>query len=79
MPASEWSYAAQGAAVRHLGPMAQDFRAAFNLGEVDGRHSTVDEEGVALAAIEALKEDNDAKAKRIAADEVSSICRSERI
>jgi hypothetical protein len=28
----EWSDSAQGAGIRHLGPMAQDFRAAFNLG-----------------------------------------------
>jgi hypothetical protein len=55
LPVSEWSYSAQGAGVRHLGPMAQDFHAAFGLGE-DNRHiSTVDEEGVALAAIKALQ------------------------
>jgi hypothetical protein len=55
LPVSEWSYAAQGTGIRHLGPMAQDFRAAFGLGE-DAKHiSAVDEEGVALAAIKALQ------------------------
>jgi hypothetical protein len=33
--------------------MAQDFRAAFGLGEDDRHIGTVDEEGVALAAIKA--------------------------
>ncbi len=59
MPVSEWSYDAEGA-VRHLGPMAQDFRAAFGLGEDDRHISTVDEEGVALAAIKALHDENSA-------------------
>jgi hypothetical protein len=34
--------------------MSQDFRAAFGLGEDDKHISTVDAEGVALAAIQAL-------------------------
>ena len=33
MPVSTWSYQAQGTGIRHLGPTAQDFRAAFGLGE----------------------------------------------
>jgi hypothetical protein len=55
LPVSEWSYTEQGTGVRHLGPMAQDFRAAFGLGEDDKHISAVDEEGVALAAIKALQ------------------------
>ena len=48
-----WSYTTERG-VRHVGPMAQDFYAAFNVGE-DNRHITsIDEDGVALAAIEAL-------------------------
>jgi hypothetical protein len=35
--------------------MAQDFRAAFGLGEDEKHISAVDEEGVALAAIKALQ------------------------
>jgi hypothetical protein len=54
LPLSTWSYAGQDPAVRHLGPMAQEFRAAFGLGE-DGQHiSTVDADGVALAALQGL-------------------------
>jgi hypothetical protein len=53
LPVSEWSYKAERG-VRHVGPMAQDFYAAFGVGE-DNRHITsIDEDGVALAAIKAL-------------------------
>ncbi len=58
MPIYEWSYQAQGPGVRHLGPTAQDFRAAFGLGEDDRHISTVDADGVALAAIQALHQEN---------------------
>jgi len=54
MPVSEWSYVAQGEGVRHIGPMAQDFAAAFGIGENDTTISTVDADGVALAAIQGL-------------------------
>ncbi|HUU36279.1 MAG TPA: tail fiber domain-containing protein [Vicinamibacterales bacterium] len=55
MPVREWSYKAQGASIRHMGPTAQDFRAAFGLGEDPLRISTIDADGVALAAIKALE------------------------
>jgi len=54
MPVSEWSYIAQGEGVRHIGPMAQDFAAAKSVGENDTTISTVDADGVALAAIKGL-------------------------
>ena len=54
MPVSEWSYKAQGEGVRHIGPMVQDFAAAFGVGENDTTISTVDADGVALAAIQGL-------------------------
>jgi hypothetical protein len=57
LPVSEWSYIAERG-VRHVGPMAQDFYAAFGVGE-DNRHITsIDEDGVALAAIKALHAEN---------------------
>ena len=37
-----------------MGPMAQDFRAAFGLGETEKGISTIDADGVALAAIQGL-------------------------
>ncbi len=55
MPIREWSYKAQDAAIRHVGPTAQDFRAAFGLGEDPLRIGTLDADGVALAAIQALE------------------------
>lgn len=55
MPVREWNYKAQDAAIRHMGPTAQDFHAAFGLGEDPLRISTIDADGVALAAIKALE------------------------
>jgi len=54
LPLSTWQYRAQDPGIRHLGPMAQDFSAAFGLGEDDTHISTVDADGVALAAIQGL-------------------------
>ena len=56
LPIQRWRYKAQ-AGVKHLGPMAQDFHAAFGLNGPDDTHiTTVDEEGVALAAIQGLNQ-----------------------
>lgn len=55
MPIREWNYKAQAAAIRHVGPTAQDFHAAFGLGEDPLRISTIDADGIALAAIQALE------------------------
>jgi|SRR5215469_1694492 len=54
LPIATWNYKAQADSIRHMGPTAQDFRAAFSLGEDERHISTVDSEGVALAAIQAL-------------------------
>ncbi|MBP7602247.1 MAG: tail fiber domain-containing protein [Thermoflexales bacterium] len=58
LPVSTWNYTAQDPAIRHIGPMAQDFYAAFNVGETDTGISTVDAQGVALAAIQGLRAEN---------------------
>jgi len=50
-----WNYKSQPASIRHLGPMAQDFYAAFGVGETDTGINTVDGQGVALAAIQGLR------------------------
>jgi hypothetical protein len=39
-----------------MGPVAQDFRAAFGLGDSDKTITTVDADGVALAAIQGLNQ-----------------------
>jgi len=56
IPIATWNYKAQDKSIRHIGPMAQDFAAAFKLGEDEHGISTVDAEGVALAAIQGLHE-----------------------
>ena len=42
--------------IRHMGPMAQDFYAAFGLGTDDKHIATIDADGVALAAIQGLNQ-----------------------
>ena len=54
VPISTWRYEAEPEAVRHMGPMAQAFHAAFGLGTDDRSIVTVDADGVALAAIQGL-------------------------
>jgi hypothetical protein len=56
LPLSTWNYKAQDPAIRHLGPMAQDFKAAFGVGETDTGITGVDADGVALAAIQGLNQ-----------------------
>ena len=54
IPLNTWQYKSQDSKYRHMGPMAQDFYAAFELGESDKGIDTVDADGVALAAIQGL-------------------------
>ncbi len=54
LPISTWKYKAQDATIRHIGPMAQDFYAAFGVGEDDRHITTIDADGVAFAAIQEL-------------------------
>jgi len=55
LPLSEWSYKTDSA-TRHIGPMAQDFYAAFNVGTDEKHIAPIDESGVALAAIQGLNQ-----------------------
>jgi hypothetical protein len=55
LPISQWNYKTDKTA-KHLGPTAQDFHGAFDLGTDDKHISTVDEGGVALAAIQGLNQ-----------------------
>ncbi|HEY3861631.1 MAG TPA: tail fiber domain-containing protein [Verrucomicrobiae bacterium] len=69
LPITRWNYNAD-AGVAHIGPMAQDFYAAFNVGMDDKHISMVDADGVALAAIQGLNqkvEEKDAKIKELEA------------
>jgi trimeric autotransporter adhesin len=54
VPILRWNGKGSDPSVKHVGPMAQDFYAAFGLGDDDKLISTIDLDGVALAAIKAL-------------------------
>jgi hypothetical protein len=64
IPISTWSYASQDPSIKHIGPMAQDFR-QFGLGEDSRYISTVDEGGVALASIQGLYQMNAASDQKM--------------
>jgi hypothetical protein len=51
----EWSYRSQDLSSRHVGPTAQDFRAAFGLGEDSVTINTVDIDGINLLGVQALE------------------------
>ena len=52
----KWSYKTEAEGVKHVGPFAEDFYEAFGLGHTERGISTVDADGVALAAIQGLYE-----------------------
>ncbi|HMJ12249.1 MAG TPA: tail fiber domain-containing protein [Polyangiaceae bacterium] len=54
IPITEWGYKSEANGIRHMGPMAQDFYAAFRLGDSDRLIATIDADGIALAAIQGL-------------------------
>jgi len=79
LPLTSWNYKSQPATTRHIGPMAQDFYAAFGLDGIanDTTINTGDIDGVNMAAIQALEkrtralqqENDQLKAKLEAMDE----------
>jgi hypothetical protein len=66
LPLSRWSYK-NDANTTHVGPMAQDFHGAFNVGTDDKHIATVDADGVALAAIQGLNQKLEEKDAKISA------------
>ena len=54
LPVSTWTYNNEPPGVRHIGPMAQDFNAAFGVGADPRFISPVDADGVAMVALQAL-------------------------
>jgi len=67
MPITSWDYKSDSAK-RHIGPMAQDFHAAFGLNGDDDKHiNEVDIAGVSLAAIQELNRQMKLKDAEIAA------------
>lgn len=59
LPISSWNYKTDANNLRHIGPMAQDFQKTFGLNGKDDKHiSSIDAQGVALAAIQGLYQQN---------------------
>ena len=57
LPITQWHYQWEEENITpHIGPMAQDFHAAFGLGTDDKHIATVDADGVAMAAIQGLNQ-----------------------
>lgn len=65
LPIQTWSYAEDNQSAVHLGPMAEDFYAAFGLGSDDRHIAPSDQAAVALAAIQGLAEQVQQKDLRI--------------
>ena len=59
LPIERWSYRTQDESIHHIGPMAQDFWNLFHLGEDSLGISTIDPDGIALAAIQELAKQNE--------------------
>ncbi|MGD8490886.1 MAG: tail fiber domain-containing protein, partial [Anaerolineae bacterium] len=72
MPIQTWNYKAEDPDVRRMSPTAQDFYAAFGLGEDERHISTIDADGVALAAIQGMYEQVQEQAARIQALEAEN-------
>jgi hypothetical protein len=69
LPISVWNYKTQAPSIRHIGPMAQDFYQTFGVGTDEKYISTVDINGVALAAIQGIDQLIQAQANQIAAQQ----------
>jgi hypothetical protein len=65
LPVSLWSYKTENA-VRHVGPMAEDFHQAFGLGADDKHIAPGDQAGVALLAVQGLDQLLQSKGQEIA-------------
>jgi len=65
LPVNTWSYKSQDTSILHMGPMAQDFHAAFGLGDDERYIGSLDADGVSLAAIQGLYQINQEQAVEI--------------
>jgi hypothetical protein len=79
LPVSAWTYKDDAPGIRHVGPMAQDFYAAFGLGETETGISTLDTSGIALASIKALHDENEALTGKLAAQDTRLAAQNTRL
>ena len=75
LPITRWNYIQDENDTDHVGPMAQDFAAAFEVGTSDKHISTIDSDGISLAAIKGLSLIMDEKDTTISAqaDEIAEL------
>jgi hypothetical protein len=78
LPLTRWNYKASPGE-EHIGPVAQDFHAAFGLGTDDKHIATVDADGVALAAIQGLNRKLETEATTLRAENAELKARLERL
>src|SRR5439155_15224235 len=57
LPIESWRYKNESETVRHIGPMAEDFRSAFHYGFDDKSIAVVDAQGIALVAIKGMSQE----------------------
>jgi len=69
LPISVWNYKTQNPSIRHIGPMAQDFYSTFGVGTDNRYISTVDINGVALAAVQGVNQIVQDQARQIDAQQ----------
>jgi hypothetical protein len=90
LPISTWRYKAEPGMVKHIGPMSQDLFYTFGFGGSEKTISSVDADGIALAAIQglnqklvaesaALKAEGKAKDAKIAAQASKLSAQSEKL
>jgi hypothetical protein len=79
VPINTWNYKNQTPSIRHIGPTAQDFNAAFTIGKDDKYISMADADGVALAAIQGLWKIVNEKDDQITAMEAQNDTQKKRI
>jgi hypothetical protein len=58
LPLKRWEYKSENAGIEHIGPMAQDFWNSFHLGSDSLGITTIDADGVMMAAIQELQKQN---------------------
>jgi hypothetical protein len=63
LPITTWNFKVEPDSVRHIGPVAQDFHAAFGAGADDRHIAALDGNGVALAAIQGLNQKVEARSQ----------------
>jgi len=78
LPITSWHYT-NDAGTPHLGPMAQDFYTSFGVGADDKHIADVDENGVALAAIQGLNQKVESENTALRAENAELSARLEKL